>query len=124
MMSEEEVVLGSSGTRLEELDTGTMHEGTQAAPKGYAYEHWTIRLLRDLIRDVIGHVRCTGMKDTLCLDLLAVEALVSTLSPYDTFRRPESEYLAYTSPPGTDLGHQFTGTPANHALDCNYSSPT
>jgi hypothetical protein len=68
MMSEDEMVFGNLGFRLEELDTGTEREGIQVASKGYLYGHWTIRLLGRCIHDVSGHVRCTGMKNVLCPD--------------------------------------------------------
>jgi hypothetical protein len=64
------------------------------------------------------------MEDTLCLDPVATEALVSTLGPHDTRCRPESEYLAYISLAGARPGPQLTGTPTNHALDCTFYSPT
>ena len=124
-MSEEGMGLGSSGTRRKELDTGTKNEGIQAASR-YAYrQDSTVRLLRMLIHDAIGRIRCTVMKHTRWPDHMTLKALVSTLNPpHGTHRRPGSEHLAYTSPPGTHLGHQFTGTPANHALGCNFHSPT
>jgi hypothetical protein len=68
MMSEEEMVLGSSGTCLEGPRSGTKHEGIQAASGRHAYQHRAVRLLRRFIRNVLVHYGCSGLECWPCLD--------------------------------------------------------
>lgn len=106
------MVLGSSGIRLEELDAGTKHEGREAASKGAAYRHWTERLLRRLIHDVIGHIRCTGMMVMFCPDHATLKALVLTLNP-PTRKRVSCAGVHFQ-------GLRLIEAPTNHALDCKF----